>query len=109
MIAKPYSATVSQCPVFERKFRREVLHGLPPFFFYTGAMTKKDAPEHISQSLAKLEKIIEWFDEQEQVDVQEGLAKVREGAGLVKELRARLKTVENEFEELKKDLDEETA
>jgi exonuclease VII small subunit len=60
--------------------------------------------ERIADSLAKLESIIRWFDDQDQVDVQEGLAKVREGAGLVKELRSRLKTVENEFQELKKDL-----
>jgi hypothetical protein len=66
--------------------------------------------ERIADSLAKLENIIRWFDDQDQVDVQEGLAKVREGAGLVKELRSRLKTVENEFQELKKDLQiDETA
>lgn len=66
---------------------------------------KKDTKEDISQSLDKLEKLVRWFDEQDQVDVQAGLAKVREGAVLVKELRARLKEVENEFQELKKDLD----
>ena len=73
------------------------------------ATTKKESKENISQSLEKLEKIVQWFDEQDQVDVEAGLAKVREGAALVKELRGRLKTVENEFEELKKDLNEEAA
>jgi hypothetical protein len=67
-------------------------------------VTKKDSKENISQSLEKLEKIVRWFDDQEQVDVQEGLEKVREGAVLVKELKLRLKSVENEFQELKKDL-----
>ncbi len=67
-------------------------------------MNKKEPKDSISQSLDKLEGIIRWFDEQDQVDVQEGLAKVREGAALVKDLRGKLKTVENEFEELKKDL-----
>ncbi len=67
-------------------------------------MNKKDAKDNISESLDKLERIIRWFDEQDQVDVQEGLTKVREGAALVKDLRGKLKTVENEFEELKKDL-----
>ena len=61
--------------------------------------------ETISQSLGKLEKIIEWFDEQSEVQVEEGLKRVREGAVLIKNLRGRLKEVENEFEELKKDLD----
>lgn len=65
---------------------------------------KKETKEDMNQSLAKLEKIVAWFDEQEQVDVEEGLNKVREGAVLVKELRARLKAVENEFEEVKKEL-----
>ena len=67
-------------------------------------MSKKETKEKISESLEKLEKIVKWFDEQNQVDVQEGLEKVREGAILVKELRTKLKTVENEFEELKKEL-----
>ncbi len=66
---------------------------------------KKDDKETISQSLGKLEKIIEWFDEQSEVQVEEGLKRVREGAVLIKNLRGRLKEVENEFEELKKDLD----
>ena len=70
-------------------------------------MSKKETKESIAQSLEKLEKIIKWFDEQDQVDVQEGLDKVRQGAVLVKELRSELKSVENEFEELKKELDAE--
>lgn len=67
-------------------------------------MSKKENKEKISESLEKLEKLVKWFDEQDQVDVQEGLDRVREGAVLVKDLRAKLKTVENEFEELKKEL-----
>ena len=67
-------------------------------------MAKKNNTENISQSLDKLERIVAWFDEQESVQVEAGLEKVREGAALIKELRGRLKTVENEFEELKKDL-----
>lgn len=67
---------------------------------------KKNDTETISQSLGKLEKIIEWFDEQSEVQVEEGLKRVREGAVLIKDLRGRLKEVENEFEELKKDLEE---
>ena len=61
--------------------------------------------EKITESLAQLEKIIHWFDEQDQVDVEEGLKKVKEGAELVKSLKQKLKKVENEFEEIKKGLD----
>jgi exodeoxyribonuclease VII small subunit len=70
-------------------------------------MPKKEPKENIAQSLEKLEKVVAWFDEQDQVDVEQGLIKVREGVALVKELKTRLKAVENEFQELKKDLNEE--
>ena len=65
---------------------------------------KKEDKETISQSLGKLEKIIEWFDEQSEVQVEEGLKRVREGAGLIKD-PGRLKEVEKS-EELKRDLEE---
>ena len=68
-------------------------------------MVKKEKKD-IGESLDKLEKIVAWFDEQEQVRVEEGLGKVKEGAVLVKALRASLKEVENEFKEIKKDLEE---
>ena len=56
-------------------------------------------------SLDKLESIVRWLDEQERVDVEEGLQKVKEGTALVRELRAKLKEVENEYEEVKRELD----
>jgi exodeoxyribonuclease VII small subunit len=60
----------------------------------------------LGASLRKLEDIVAWFDEQEEVDVEKGLEKVREGVALIKESKARLKEVENEFEEVKKELEE---
>ncbi len=66
---------------------------------------KKEAD--ITKSLEKLEAIVRWLDEQERVDVEEGLKKVREGAALVAELRKRLKEAANEFEEVKRGLEEE--
>ncbi|HUO75846.1 MAG TPA: exodeoxyribonuclease VII small subunit [Candidatus Paceibacterota bacterium] len=67
----------------------------------------KHTTESISPSLEKLEKIVRWLDEQDHVDVEEGLRKVKEGAELVKSLRARLKAVANEFEEVKKGLEDD--
>lgn len=61
---------------------------------------------NLSESLKKLEEIVTWFDDQEEVDVEKGLEKVREGVTLIKESKARLKEVENEFEEVKKELEE---
>jgi exodeoxyribonuclease VII small subunit len=63
--------------------------------------------QKIKDSLKKLEAIAAWFDQQEEVDVEQGLQKVKEGTALIKELKTKLKQVETEFEEIKKDLDEE--
>jgi len=68
-------------------------------------MAKKETTNSISASLEKLEGIVRWLDEQERVDVQEGLEKVKEGTVLVRDLRARLKEVENEYQEVKKRLE----
>lgn len=57
--------------------------------------------------LKELEGIIKWFDEQEEVDVEAGLDKVRQGAILIKAGKERLKELENEFEKVKKELKEE--
>jgi len=65
-------------------------------------MTKET---NLTASLKKLEEIVEWFENQEEVDVEKGLEKVREGVRLVKASRERLEKVENEFEEIKKDLE----
>lgn len=62
--------------------------------------------DKISASLSKLESIVDWFEHQEAVDVEEGLKRVREGALLIKDLKLKLKKVENEFEDIKKDLDD---
>lgn len=61
----------------------------------------------ISEELGCLESIVAWFEGQEAVDVEEGLTKVKEGAAIIKDLKARLKSVQNEFQEIKKDLAEE--
>ena len=61
---------------------------------------------NLSESLKKLEEISKWFESQEEVNVEEGLKKVKEGAQLIKISKERLKKVENEFEEVKKGLDE---
>ena len=69
---------------------------------------KKDKKE-IGTKLGKLEAIVAWFEGQEEVDVEEGLKKAKEGAALIKELKERMKEVENEFEEIKKDLSDDAA
>lgn len=55
----------------------------------------------------ELEGIIKWFDEQEEVDVEAGLDKVKRGVVLIKAGKERLKELGNEFEKVKKELKEE--
>lgn len=59
---------------------------------------------NLTESLKKLEEINTWFENQEEVDVEKGLEKVKEGAKLVKASRERLQEIENEFEEVRKEL-----
>ena len=62
----------------------------------------------LKDSLKKIEGIISWFDQQEEVDVEAGLEKVKEGVALIKSSKKRLKELENEFEKVKTGLEEET-
>lgn len=61
---------------------------------------------NLSESLKKLEEITQWFNGQEEVDVEKGLEKVKEGAKLIKASRERLKEVENEFKDVKRELED---
>ena len=69
-------------------------------------MTAKN--KNLNENLKKLEEISEWFDNSKEVDVEEGLEKVKEAVVLIKESKERLKQIENEFEEIKKEIEPET-
>jgi hypothetical protein len=56
--------------------------------------------------MKKLRSITAWFETQDEVDVEKGLEKVKEGAELIKASKERLKELENDFEEVKKKLGE---
>ena len=59
---------------------------------------------NLTEILKELEKINAWFDQQQEIDVEQGLEKIRMGLKLVKASRSRLKEIENEFEEIKKEI-----
>lgn len=61
----------------------------------------------LKESFKKLEAIIKWFDEQKEIDVEAGLEKVKEGSTLIKESKKRLQVLENEFENVKKEIAKE--
>ena len=64
----------------------------------------KEEKNNISKSLKSLEAIVDWFEEQKDVDIEKGLEKVKRGAVIIKALKKRLKIVQNEFNEIKKGL-----
>jgi len=66
-------------------------------------MTKKEN-KNLTEIIKNLSKISEWFEGQEEVDIELGLQKIKEATSLIKESKQRLKEVENEFEEIKKEL-----
>jgi len=66
---------------------------------------EKSEIQNLNNNLKRLSEITEWFENQEEIDVEEGLKKVKEAVGLIKASKERLKAVENEFEEIKKEVD----
>lgn len=65
-------------------------------------MTKTNI--NLTETIKKLRAITTWFESQDEIDVEKGLERIKEGAELIKSSRTRLKELENEFEEVKKQL-----
>lgn len=66
-------------------------------------MIKKEN-NNLGKLINQLSEISEWFENQKDIDIELGLEKIKEATFLIKESKERLKEVENEFEEIKKDL-----
>ena len=65
--------------------------------------------ENLGANLKKLADIAEWLEAQErseEPDFDEGLVKVREAAALIAASRARLVEVENEFQEIVRQIEQ---
>jgi exonuclease VII small subunit len=67
-------------------------------------MTTKQSKTNLNETLKKLSAIVSWFESQSELDVEKGLEQVKEGAQLIKESRERLAQIENEFKEIKKEI-----
>ncbi len=65
----------------------------------------KEKKEDLGNNLEKLSDIVQWFEGKDEVDVEEGLKKVKEASVLIKSSKKRLKEIENEFEEIKQEMD----
>lgn len=57
-----------------------------------------------SKAIKELEEINHWF-QSEDIDLDEGLAKFRRGLALIKQCKMRIKRVENEFTEIKREFE----
>lgn len=58
--------------------------------------------QNLKKYLKEIEEITTWFDEQDEIDIEEALEKVEKAAKLIKASKDKLAQVENEFEEIKK-------
>lgn len=61
----------------------------------------KKKEQNFGEAFAELEAITEWFDSQENVDLDEGLQKFERGLALTTALKKQLSAVENKVVELK--------
>ena len=66
---------------------------------------EKSDTKNLNSNLRRLSEITKWFDSQEEIDVEEGLKKVKEAVALIRASKERLKGIENEFKEIKKEID----
>lgn len=60
-------------------------------------------PFSLSQAMKQLEEINRWF-QQDDLDLELALQKLKEAKGLLNQSQARLQEVENEFRSIKADL-----
>jgi len=67
-------------------------------------MTKKQSFD-FAKSFQELEKITEWFDSEEQMDLDKGLVQFERGLELASELKKKLSEVENKVVEIKHKFD----
>ena len=57
---------------------------------------------NLNENLKKLAEIADWFEKIKEIDVEQGMEKVKEAVVLIKASKERLLEIENEFEEIKK-------
>ena len=70
-------------------------------------MPAKKSQNNFKDQLKEISAILEWFDSQEELDIEAALEKIQKAGELIKASKQRLVQVENEFKEIKKTVDEE--
>ncbi len=64
----------------------------------------KNKNNNLKDLLENLSSISHWFENQEEVDLEIGLEKIKEATLLIKKAKTKIKNIENEFQEIKKEL-----
>ena len=72
---------------------------------------KKSLPEqsegsNFKDQLKEISTILEWFDSQEELDLEAALEKIERAGDLIRSSKKRLTEIENKFKELKKESEE---
>lgn len=62
---------------------------------------------NLNSSLSELSEIADWFEQQQEVDVEKGLEKVKRASEIIKASKKRLGDIENQFKEIKAEIDSE--
>ena len=70
-------------------------------------MAKQTKPHDLKKYLEDIKRISDWFEEQDEIDLEEALVKIREAGELIKLSKDRLVEVENEFKEIKTKIENE--
>lgn len=81
---------------------RRKLISLDDFIKHMKKQTKQNKKTDLNYSLEELRKIVAWFENSENVDIEEGIKKVKEGAEHLKNAKQQLKEIDNEFKEVEK-------
>jgi exodeoxyribonuclease VII small subunit len=67
-----------------------------------------DKQFQVSKAIQELEEMNRWFQE-ENIDLEEGLERLKKGKELIQQCRQRLQSVENEFLKIKAEFADEEA
>ena len=68
--------------------------------------TKSTDTNDFKHHLKEIGEILAWFDAQEELDVEQALEKVKQAGALIKAGKQRLNELENQFKEIKAEVEE---
>lgn len=60
---------------------------------------------NLKDQLKEISEILTWFDSQEELDVEAALEKITKAGELIKSSKKRLVEIENQFQEIKKSVE----